>query len=106
MVSSGPFPDSTLATAMGALAGCYDATGRSRGGAVAAGGPRCEAGGGDGACYLRSCAVVVASRPSLYRVVPARAAAARAVLSGDRIERERTSRADGRFKTRVLSVAC
>ena len=29
VVSSGPFPDSTLATAMGALAGCYDATGRS-----------------------------------------------------------------------------
>jgi len=28
IVSSGPFPDSTLATAMGALAGCYDATGR------------------------------------------------------------------------------
>ena len=29
VVSSGPFPDSTLATAMGALAGCYDATGRT-----------------------------------------------------------------------------
>ena len=47
VISSGPFPDSTLATAMGALAGCYDATvvPPRRG---CCGRPCCEAGGGDG----------------------------------------------------------